>query len=671
MSSRKSPKQTQASGGDATHGPARRTPRGWVIAGAVVIVIGGGLALQSAGVFSSQPGPANVLLITLDTTRADFIGCYDHPVFPLHAETPNIDRLAGEGVRFTRCTTCSPTTLPSHASIMTSLYPYAHGARINGSGRLAAGNVTLAETLRDKGYRTAATIAAFVLNQQFGMDQGFETYHDVVPAATGNPLAAERRGDEVCDDAITLLEEMAEDRFFLWVHFYDPHHPYVSQRHPDVESPEAYADEINFVDEQVGRLIAKLRALGIEDDTIVVVVADHGEGLDQHGELRHTYFLYETTLHAPLIVRWPDGIRTPRTIADNVRTIDVAPTILALLGMEEWEQAQGVSLTPLIDGETESLELAGYAESINAHVEYGVSLLRSWTTQEWKYVLAPKPELYHLPEDPGETSNLIAAQAEVGAGLRQAMYDLISDAPPPPSLEDSSATLDAAAQAQLESLGYAGGRSEMIDEGVPEIERFEPTGKNPADYAKYFRLMARDFPLLQQSGDHAATEAMLRELLDALPEASRFHVHLASTLVDQGRHEEATAAFRRALEVAPTDWDNRRKFATHLMNTGNYAEAKEQFKQVLEHVPDNVDALRDAAQVDAALGNMGAARQLLEVALRVEPRNVSVLFTMGRLYEHGGDLIQALQFYQDALAVHPQYGEARAAVARVERKMGG
>ena len=217
----------------------------------------------------------NVPLITVDTTRADYLGCYGRP----GGRTPNIDRLAQEGALFERCIASAPLTGPSHASILTGNHPFVHGVRRNSTVPLASENISLAEVLKDSGYATAATVASFVLNRQFGFAQGFDYFHDVSQTSVDDPQSAERKGDEISRDAISLLQTLAPAPFFLWVHYYDPHHPYETKRSPPFTPAEAYEDEIAFMDEQIGLVLGELENLGLAQRTIVVLVGDHGEGL--------------------------------------------------------------------------------------------------------------------------------------------------------------------------------------------------------------------------------------------------------------------------------------------------------------------------------------------------------------------------------------------------------
>jgi len=660
----------------ARHGPRagadlptglRTSRRRWLIVLVVVIAVvgGGSVAFQHARSLARGTRPQSVLLITMDTTRADYLGCFGRTT----AQTPNIDRLAREGTVFTRCTASAPLTLPSHASILTGVYPYVHGARENGTGRLAGSNETLAETLKAAGFATQATIASFVLNRQFGIAQGFDVYHEVARPASGSALSAERRGDEVCDDALAMLHSLAGQRFFLWVHFYDPHFPYVSERVKDESSPLAYADEIAFMDTQIGRLLSALRELRLEQDTLVVAVTDHGEGLNDHEEWEHGYFLYETTLHTPLIFRCPGVIPAGKTVSAQVRTIDIAPTVLDLLRLPAWEQAQGISLAGLVTGQKPDPNLAAYGETFLTQAEYGMSQLRSLTAGGWKFVWAPKPELYRLPSDPGEARNLVAEEPQHAADMLAQLRQLIADAPPPPAKEDSTAILTADDRNRLESLGYVAGPSSQ-DEGLTELDRFEPRGGNPRDYARSFKLISRELPQLRQQREYKRAEQLLRQLMESMPDAAHLPAHLAEVLDAQGRTDEAAQMFEHAVTLAPNDYLVRMKYGTFLRRSNRPADALAQFAVVVENWPHATEPISQVALVLGALGDFDAAEEKLQYALQLEPKNVRLLRALGVVYEDAGKLTDAIRYLNEALALDPTFQECEKDRDRVSQKLG-
>jgi choline-sulfatase len=645
----------------------RRPRRRPIIILLIVVMgaIGGGIAIRYGRTLARTKHPRNLLLITMDTTRADYLGCFGGTT----ARTPNIDRLAHAGAIFTRCTTCAPLTLPAHSSIMTGLYPYVHGARQNGTGRLPDANLTLAEALKAAGFATQATIAAFVLNAQFGIAQGFDVYHDVIPASASNPLNAERKGNEVADDALRMLAGLAaSQRFFLWVHFYDPHAPYESTRVPDVNSPRAYADEVTFMDAQIGRLLDKLRELGHENDTLVVAVGDHGEGLGQHDEPSHGYFVYDTTMHVPLILRCPGAVTSGQTVPAQVRTIDLAPTILALLGCAPLPDAQGVSLVPLLAGQTRSLKLTAYSEAFDGHIQFGLSPLRSLSADAWRYILAPKPELYHLPDDPGESRNRAADQPDRAAQMRNDLRQLIADAPPPRMLTGPPPTLSTDDRDRLGALGYVYVPVAFQDAQV-ELDRFEPSGGDPKDYASYLRLIALDLPDLKAREDWPRAEQVLRQLIAAMPDASRLYVQLASVLQPQGRIDEAEAAFERALALSPDEPDVHRRYGSFLMQIQRFQEAVQQFEWVREKVPDDAHVLELCGRAYANVGQFDLAEQRLQRARELDPRGTRILRGLGMVAERRGQLADAAKQYQAALDIDPNCSECRDDLTRVQQAL--
>ena len=344
----------------------------------------------------TAPAPAtrNLLLITVDTLRADRVGAYGYR----SARTPAIDALAARGARFDSAFSSAPITLTSHATIMTGRYPPGHGARHNGM-RLDPAVPTIADALRQAGFATAAFVAAFPLDRRFGLTKGFQTYSDRMPRGAQGRLASERAGHLVADEAIAWLDDHRAGPFFLWVHLFEPHAPYGD---PSDHRPvgERYDDEVAEADRQVARLV---EALGKESaSTLIAVASDHGEAFGEHGEISHSVFVYDTTLRVPVVIVGP-GI-APSVIHGAVGLVDLAPTLVGQLGPIKFD-SDGIDLrAALAGGEPAAREL--YAESFAPLLDLGWSPLRAFRAGDLKYIAAPTPELYRVSVDAASRQNL-------------------------------------------------------------------------------------------------------------------------------------------------------------------------------------------------------------------------------------------------------------------------
>jgi arylsulfatase A-like enzyme len=336
------------------------------------------------------------VIITLDTTRADRLSPYGF----MNVSLPHLERLARNGIVFDNATSVAPLTLPAHTSLFTGLVPPAHGVRDNASAPLSDDRVTLAERMRDAGFRTGAFVGSIVLDPERGLQQGFETYRGVPRDATDR---RQRRGEEVVDDAVAWLEAVGGDRFFLWTHLYDPHRPYdAPEPYGLTYAHNPYVGEIAYADAQIGRLLDALERRRLLDRTLVIVTADHGESLGAHGERDHGIFIYEDVIRVPLIVRGP-GLR-PARVGEVVRLIDLMPTVLDIAGAPV-PHVDGVSLTDLLAGRQRAPDLTAYAESLYPE-RFGWSALRSVRHGNMKFIDAPRPEVYDLADDPFEMRNL-------------------------------------------------------------------------------------------------------------------------------------------------------------------------------------------------------------------------------------------------------------------------
>ena len=346
--------------------------------------------------------PLNILLVTLDTTRADHLGSYGWK----RARTGEMDRLASEGVRFDKAFSPVPITLPAHTSLLTGLYPFATGVRNNGNFYLSDKVETIATVLRARGYRTAAFLSSFVLDRRYGLGRGFETYDDRMDAQSeggGAPdVEVERRGDKTAaalDAWLTSYAQQKSAPFFAWLHLYDPHAPYAAPppfREEFADAP--YDGEIAFCDAIVGQLVERLGELGLVDRTLVAITGDHGEGLGDHGESAHGFFIYNSTLHVPLIFKLPAaGAR--RQITQAVSTVDVLPTILDELQIAVPKAVQGHTLAAALRGKIADASPI-YSESFLPRLHFNWSELRGLQDESYKFIDGPKPELYDLSSDP-------------------------------------------------------------------------------------------------------------------------------------------------------------------------------------------------------------------------------------------------------------------------------
>lgn len=393
-----------------------------MICAALVVLIGGALAIwlgSSEHGVAARPRPRAVVLITLDTTRADRLGCYGFRE-GASSPTPALDAIAAEGIWYARAFAQVPLTLPSHASILTGLEPPQHGLRENEGHALVAPSArrfrTLAEDLAGEGWSTAAFVSGQTLDRRFGLDSGFDVYDDVGGASVGTAMLADRPADETTDRALAWLAEHDDRPFFLWVHYFDPHHPWVP--HPELSELglEPYELEIAFMDRAIARLVAALRARGDWDEALVIVVGDHGEGLGEHGEESHGHLVHDATIRVPLIVK-PHASCTDALVDRLATTLDVAPTILAC----------GFPAT-VAAGEVRGRDLFSpaaphaYAESMYPYRQLGWSAPRAWREGEEKIIVSGgRIELFDLARDPDELADLAPARPERVRALAQGL----------------------------------------------------------------------------------------------------------------------------------------------------------------------------------------------------------------------------------------------------------
>ncbi len=655
-----------------------------VILGVLVVFFGRG---SSRTVAKGQLRNANILLVTLDTTRADHVGAYGYA----SAETPNLDALAREGTLFENCITPSAYTLPSHASIMTGLYPPYHGVRVNGASALGDVHTTMAERLAAKGYRTAAFVGAFVLDGRWGLEQGFDRYDDDFKLGQDQKLdlaRVQRPANAVVDAALGWLGEESAKPFFAWVHLYDAHVPY--------EPPEPfrsrfaaggpnglYDGEIAFADSQVGRLLQWLDEKGVSKNTIVIVVGDHGEGLGSHGESEHGYFVYDYALRVPLILRIPgahlDGVRLPA----QVRTIDILPTVIDLVSGEKVEPLHGESLLPLFDAPDAQPSRYAYSESVATKFQYGWAALYSIRTNEHKFIEAPRSELYELSTDPGEANNRYADLRRVSLQLRTELQKVRDEiGKNAPAAEE--ANVDQETMKMLASLGYVSGSSaeEQDDSALPDpkdkLHLFDSIGYaanllSKDDYeqaVEVLEIVLGDDPnipqaqlLLASAYRKTGRVADAKKILDAYlrkePGNIPALILMAEILSYEGKRDEVMAICRRALAE-----DDRNARAYELMAEAHMADrdhaaALPLLRKVVEIQPKLSRSRINLAAALIGLGQLGEAEQILTGIVKDYPKFPLAHFHLGLLREEQGRSGEARAAYQKEVENNPKSVVAR------------
>jgi arylsulfatase A-like enzyme len=538
-----------------------------------------------------------VVLITVDTLRADRLGCYGAE----RAHTPRMDTLAASGVRFETAISPAPLTLPAHASLMTALDPPQHGVRHNSIHRLPESLPTLAESLRAAGFSTAAFVGAVVLDRRFGLARGFEVYDDEGHRWSSPTVGySERTADAVVDAALEWLAS-APPRFFLWVHFYDPHARYTPP--PGFAAgfaSDRYAGEIAFVDGELGRLLDGVEAHFGASGTLVALTSDHGESLGEHGEQTHAYGIYDATQRIPLILSGP-GLPAGRVVEAPVRLIDVAPTLLAAVGLPSLPAAAGRDLAPRIAaaGSAEGGEPA-YLETLATHLDYGWSPLVGLRTRRFKYIRAPRPELYDLVADPDELHDLAAERPELVRRLDAELELRLAGA----RSESVHVELSETERASLRSLGYlvpavagvgAGDRGPLSQRGGPD----------PKDEIGLLERVARAEGLAER-GRLAEGLALLEELAEPPP-----HVRIlrASLRQNAGRSALAVEDARRALALEPRRVDARLILAAALESLGELVAARDAFEQALRFEPRSLLAWRGVLRISERMRDAPAAER--------------------------------------------------------------
>jgi arylsulfatase A-like enzyme/Tfp pilus assembly protein PilF len=607
--------------------------------------------LRPVAAVPAAPGEyagANLLVVTFDTTRPERLGCYGND----QIKTPSVDRLAREGVLFANAVAPSPTTLPSHASVLTGLYPYHHGARANGLYRLGASNVTLAEVLAGEGYTTGAIVSAFVLDSQFGIAQGFRDFDDEVGEEDlGTFEIPERSADATTKRAESWLRTHADDKFFLWVHYYDPHFPYEAPAPFRDQYAVPYDAEIAFADFELGRLLAVLDGLELTDRTLVVFAGDHGEGLGQHNEEAHACLIYDSTMRVPLIMRCGERLGGGARVDREVSLVDVVPTVLAALGVEAPDGLDGVDLAQPATGSRPI-----FMETLQGLADHGWAALLGVRENGMKYIYGPESELYEVDSDPFEERNQLAARPRVAAAMKASLEGFFGDDLEQAASAGDAQTLSPDAIAKLEALGYLRG---VGDHGPRGAARPHPKDMIPL-MAQVQRAMALE---KEQSLD--AMIARLEEILDEHPDLYHARHILGKAYFRAGEYDLAEQEFIECLNMRPDHAKPLMSLARLKSSQHKIDEARALYRQVVEDHPEHIVAVNEFGMWLLEQGEYGEAVKLLKRALRLEPRDPHLPDTLTDALGAIGRQAEARALFEELLDEQPNLPMVRNALARV------
>jgi choline-sulfatase len=644
-----------------------------------------------AAVGAGNSTPPSLILISVDTLRADRLSCYGYRAL----QTPNIDAISKGGTLFSRASSQVPLTLPSHVSMLTSTHPFSNGIEDNGQP-LGAGAVTLATILKSRGYRTAAFVGGFVLDRRFGLHQGFDVYDSPFSLSrkqTTDPGDVKRFGEDVVRSATSWLQENGNLPFFIFLHLYDLHAPYrVPESWRGAVGKNAYDTALAYEDDAIGRFWNFLVRQGLLEKSLIVFTSDHGESLGEHGENTHGYFIYESTLRVPLIIHWPSATKaSPPRVDEPASLLDLAPTILQFLRVPIPSTFQGRSLPGLVSQKMPSSPSEIYSESLYARNHFGCSSLRSLRWGEYKYIEAPQPEFYNLSQDPGEARNLYVQQSSLAQSYRERLKALRSRYANSGSARPQAPSPDTVSA--LKSLGYmAGGNSRFLnkDSGPDPKDRI-------GDSESYSRALA-----LASAGRLAEAQARLQQLSSKLPEISDIRISLGLNQQKLHQHREAIESFRQVLKQDPTnvlahfnlavsyfqlkELDLSLKElqavlsiapyysrAEELMGTvwlhkKDHVKARMHFEKLLSQEPTNYSGHYNLGVLATMEERWEEGERHLSAALKAEPRSAEGHNALGSLYLRRGKLEQARQAFGDALRLEPNFAGAHYNVGLVYRR---
>ncbi|MFQ5739695.1 MAG: sulfatase-like hydrolase/transferase [Acidobacteriota bacterium] len=635
-----------------------------------------------------QPSHTNVILITIDTLRADHLESYGYTL----GKTPAITDLAQNGILFEKAIVQTPITLPSHATILTGFYPIYHRLQ-DVVGRLRDEVPTLAEWFQRKGFETAAFVGSSVLAARWGLDRGFDVYQDHFPLAGVRQVdysRIERPAGEVVSLALKWLEQPRSKPFFLWIHLYDPHDPYTPPPPFDtLFRGNPYDGEIAYVDAMLARFFQALKARKLDQHSLIVLTADHGESLWEHKEEHHAFYIYEVSLRVPLIFRIPEDLSAGRfrpgtRVAAQVRSVDIAPTVMQLVGGKIEKGLQGEGLAGLMSGRRPRRELPAYAETHYPRIHFGWSPLFSYSASGYKFIEAPIPELYDLESDPSESHNLYTARRARANQMKEALHALQRKyAFGEIGSDKSSEELEPETVARLKSLGYiafsAGSGANSPGRALPDpklkIDTYNQLNKavtrsregDPRRAIEILKKVAREEPEMplvhflmgtsyQEMGLHLMASQQFEKTIHYNPDSNVARFSLARSYQKSGLPEKARQVLEELLRLDPRHFAARHLLATLLAKEGNYLEAAEQESKALRIRPSFAEGYNNLGSFYLSLGQTKEAVESYRKAIQYAPRNLMALTNLALAYLKENQYDEAIEQARRAIEVNPRFG---------------
>jgi arylsulfatase A-like enzyme/Flp pilus assembly protein TadD len=632
----------------------------------------------------------NVVLISIDTCRAEYLTCYGYP----RKTTPNIDAIADNSIIFENVISPVPLTLPAHASMLTGTIPPYHGVHDNFNYWLSDSNITLAETLKVNGFTTAAIISAFVMDSQFGLNQGFDIYYDRFDRKVNQPEDSERPGWQTSFLAENWLNQHKDQRFFLFLHYYDPHTKY--------EPPEPftskfadnlYAGEIAYTDYCIAQVIQKLKDLGLFDSTLLIITGDHGEMLGEHREQEHGYFIYQSAIKVPLIFKLPQQ-RKSKNIKDTVSLIDIFPTICSLLNIQPPQNVQGKDLTTCFSGKHKPAEQRYiYCESLTP-TKYLCNPLLGMISKDWKYIQTTRPELYDTNKDTAESINLIEKHPHRARILQDQLKQILEQSIPDAD-SDSKAPMDEKTRKRLESLGYVAAAvsedfqfdqskddpKDLIDIHLDNLNindliaqrkfveakiQCEKLVSQRPDFHEVYRSLGR---IAFEQGDRERSAAYVLKSLELNPNQADLHTNVAVTLTELNKLDQAIEHFNKSLRLNPNQTGIHFGIANIFEKQGKLEQAAGIYRKVLQSKPNMAPAHNNLGKILLLQGKYEQAAAHCIKALQINPQLPEAYYNLGNTRFQQANYQQAIASYQKALSLRPNWPEVQRNLNLAKKKI--